>query len=162
MDRLLGEHGIQQDTPEARQQFERLMEARRLEETDEAALKVFRRGWCLGAEEFRQRMLEQMEGKLGAHHSGELRRESAEAKAERILAEELRRLGWTPEGLATRRKSDPGKLAVAARLRKETTLSIKAIAARVGLGTSKGASSNLHKWMRARPSENTPQGDLEI
>ncbi len=122
-----------------------------------AALKVFRRGWCVGAEEFRQRMLEQMEGKLGEHHSGELRRESAEVRAERILAEELRRLGWRPENLAVRRKSDPGKLAIAARLRNETTLWIKDIAARVGLGTSKGANSNLHKWMRARPSENTRQ-----
>jgi hypothetical protein len=36
-------------------------------------------------------MLAQMEGKLGVHHSGELRRETAEAKAERIVAEELAR-----------------------------------------------------------------------
>src|SRR5437899_11635331 len=58
VDRLLGEHGIQQDTPAGRQEFERRMETRRLEETDEEALKVFRRGWCLGSEEFRKQMLE--------------------------------------------------------------------------------------------------------
>jgi putative transposase len=34
VDRLLGEHGIQQDTPAGRQQFERQMERRRLEEVD--------------------------------------------------------------------------------------------------------------------------------
>jgi hypothetical protein len=140
--------------------FERLMEARRLEETDEATLKVFRRGWCLGGQQFRQRMLEQMGGKLGEHHSGELRRETADAKAERILAEGLRHLGWTRENLATRRKSDPGKLAIGARLRKETTLSIKDMAARVGLGTSKGAHSNLHKWRDAQSPENPAQGRL--
>ena len=46
-----------------------------------------------------------MEGKLGDHHSGELRRETAEAKAERILVQELRSLGWTQADLAMRRKS---------------------------------------------------------
>src|SRR5882724_739205 len=64
VDRLLGEHGIQQDTAAGRQEFERRMEARRLAETDEEALKIFRRGWCLGGEEFRKEMLEKMEGKL--------------------------------------------------------------------------------------------------
>src|SRR5438876_12247259 len=63
VDRLLGEHGIQRATAAARQEFERRMEARRLEETDEEALKIFRRGWCLGGEEFRKEMLEKMEGK---------------------------------------------------------------------------------------------------
>ena len=158
VDRLLGEHGILQDTAEARQQFERLMEARRLAETAEAALEVFRRGWCLGSQQFREAMLERMEGKLGDHHAGELRREAAEAKAERILAEELRGLGWTQDDLALRRKSDPGKLAIAARLRKETTLSIKNLAARVHLGTSRAANSNLHKWMRDQARDNPAQG----
>ncbi len=148
VDRLLGEHGIQRATAAARQEFERRMEARRLEETDEEALNIFRRGWCLGGEEFRKQMLEKMEGKLGEHHSGELRRETADAKAKRIVAQELRRLGWKETELASRRKSDPAKLAIAARLRKETTLSIKSIAARVHLGTSKSANARLHTWMR--------------
>jgi hypothetical protein len=41
--------------------------------------------------------------------------------------------------LVSRRKSDPGKLEIAARLRRETTLSIKAIAKPTHLGTSKSA-----------------------
>jgi REP element-mobilizing transposase RayT len=157
-DRLLGEHGIQQDTASGRREFEKRMEARRLEETDEAALKVFRRGWCLGGPEFKQRMLEKMEGKLGEHHSGELHRETAAAKAGRIVGEELRRLGWDEAGLESRRKTDPAKLAIAARLRKETTLSIKAIAIRVHLGTSKSANASLHKWMKAAPPSHSIQG----
>ena len=48
VDRLLGEHGIQEDTPASRAQFEQWMERRRLEETDREALKVLRRGWCWG------------------------------------------------------------------------------------------------------------------
>ena len=38
-------------------------------------------------------------------------------KADRILAEELSRLGWTESDLAARRRSDPSKLAGAVRLR---------------------------------------------
>lgn len=152
VDRLLGEHGIQRDTAAGRQEFERRMEARRWEETDRAALKVFRRGWCLGSTEFKQQMLEWMEGKLGENHSGELRRDAAEARAERIISGELRRLNWKEADLASRRKSDPAKLAIAARLRKETTLTIKSIAARVHLGTSRSANARLHGWMRAQES----------
>jgi hypothetical protein len=37
---------------------------------------------------------------------------------------------------------------IAARLRRETTLSIKQIAERVQLGTSKSANARLHKWMK--------------
>ncbi len=68
------------------------------------------------------------------------------------MEEELRRLGWDQRELALRRKSDPGKLTMAARLRRETMLSLKAIAARVGLGTSKGANVRLHEWMKRNQS----------
>ena len=81
------------------------MERRRLEETDPEALKVLRRGWCLGSQSFRREMLLRMEGKLGDHHSGELHRASAEAKAERIIAEELQRRGWQEADLFARRKN---------------------------------------------------------
>jgi hypothetical protein len=113
-----------------RQEFERHMEVRRLEEADEGELKPLRRGWCLGSEQFRQEMLERMDGKLGENHSGELHRETAEQKANRILSEELSRWGWTESDLAARRRSDPDRLAIAVRLRNETTLPVKWIAAR--------------------------------
>jgi hypothetical protein len=150
VDRLLGEHGIQQDTPVGRQEFERRMEARRLEAQDEEGLKALRRGWCVGGEAFRKEQLVRMEGRLGEHHSGELRRETDQAKCERIVAEELARLGWKESDLGSRRKSDPSKLALATRLRRETTLPIKSIAARVQLGTSKSANARLHRTMRAK------------
>jgi REP element-mobilizing transposase RayT len=157
VDRLLGEHGLGSDTAANRQEFERRMETRRLAETDEEGLKDLRRGWCLGGGEFKRQMLEAMEGKLGEHHSGELRRETAEAKAERIVAEELSRQGWNESDLATRRKSDPGKLKLAVRLRKETTLTIKAIASRVHLGSSRSAYVRLYEWIKS--SEATRQAD---
>jgi len=79
-----------------------------------------------------------------------LRQETAEAKAERIMAEELLRRGWTETDLAARRKRDPDKLAISARLRRERTLPIKSIATRVGLGTSKSGNARLHAWMHSQ------------
>ena len=72
------------------------------------------------------------------------------------MGEELARLGWTSSELTERRKSDPDKLALAARLRRETTLSLRTIAARVHLGSSKSANALLHRWMR-EPA-NAPKG----
>lgn len=77
-----------------------------------------------------------------------MRRETAEAKGERIISEELQRRGWSAGELADRRKNDPDKMAIAVRLRRETTLSIKAIAAHLHLGTSNTANVRLHRAMR--------------
>ena len=143
VDRLLGEHGIQGDTPAGRAEFERRMEARRVAESDGSEWAAVRRGWCLGSEEFRQELLERMAGRLGEHHAGKLRLESAEAKAERIIKAELQRLGWTEQDLKQRHKSDPAKLALAWRVRQETTLTLKAIAGRLYLGTWKSARTRL-------------------
>ena len=151
VERLLGEHGIGRDTEAGRREFEERMEGRRLEETDPEALKSLRRGWCLGGEAFKQAMLRQAAEGLREHHSGEQRLESAVAKGERIIAEELQRLGWKPEDLAARRKSDPEKVAMAMRLRRETTLTIKHIASRLSLGTPKSASTRLREWQIAHP-----------
>ena len=90
-----------------------------------------------GSEQVGQEMLERMDGKLGDNHSGELHRETTAQKANRILPEELFRRGWTESDLAARWRSDPGKLAIAVRLRNETTLPVKWIAARVQIGTAK-------------------------
>ena len=149
VDRLLGEHGIRKDTAEGRLEFERRMEARRLAEAEDETLKGLRWGWCFGSEEFRRRMLEEIEKVAGTSVSGGLRQETAINKADRIVAEELKRLQWTEEDLRRRRKSDPGKLRIAARVRRETILSLRSIAKRVGLGSSKSANAKLHTWMQA-------------
>ena len=66
-----------------------------------------------------------LEGDLGESQAGDLRRESAEVRAERIIAEELRRQGCRGADLAER-KGDPVKQALAARLRRETTACLPA------------------------------------
>lgn len=162
VDRLLGEHGLQADTAAAREEFERRTEARRLQPGDEQALKALRRGWCLGSQEFKQGKLEELDGQVSQHHFGQMRLEVAQAKAERIIAEELGRLGWPESELALRRKRDPDKLQIAMRLRKETTLSVKDIAARLQLGTPGSASVCLLAALDKAPGGVLTQGRLGI
>jgi hypothetical protein len=88
---------------------------------------------------------------LGEHRPGELKRESAQAKAERILRGELKRLGWTEGHLKRRAKSDPAKLTSAARLRRETALTLRELAARLALGTRKRLNAKLNGWKKANP-----------
>ena len=91
---------------------------------------------------------------MGEHHFGQLRLETAQTKAERIIAEELARLGWQEAELAARRKQDPDKVQLAQRLRQETTLSVRQIAERLHLGTPKSASFRLlNKRQQARSSQ---------
>lgn len=138
------------------------MERRRQEETAPEALQALRRGWCLGSPNFRREMLLRMEGRLGEHHAGELHRASAEAKAERIIGEELQRRGWQEADLLAGRKNDAVKLEIATRLRRETTRSTKAIAGRMHLGSSKAAHRSLHSYRRSGGVATAGQGQLGI
>jgi hypothetical protein len=36
-------------------------------------LKALWRGWCLGSDQFKQQKLQEIDGKVGEHHFGELR-----------------------------------------------------------------------------------------
>ena len=98
----------------------------------------------------------------GEHHCGEPHRASAEAEAERITGEELQGQTWQEEDLLARRKSDAVTLDMAARLRRETTLSTKLIAARMHPGSSKAANRSLHSFMRGGEAASTGQEQLGI
>jgi hypothetical protein len=124
------------------------MEARRAEAADGAEWQGIRRGWCLGSKAFKESRLERMAGQLIKHHAGGPKRTNAERQGKRIIAEELQRLGWNARELKQRRKSDPAKLAIAARLRRETTLTLSWIAARLHGGTCKGFNAILHRWRK--------------
>jgi putative transposase len=132
-DRLLGEKGIPRDTAAGRAHFGRLMELRRKAEASEK-YEELRRGWYVGSEEFRKELLVLAARKVGANHYGAERQETGEQKAERIVEEEVRRLRCTEPELLGRRKGDAGKVAIARRLRKESTMSFKWIAERLRMG----------------------------
>jgi hypothetical protein len=88
-----------------------------------------------GDKAFRAELIEQMSLKMGAGHYGEERHKSEEQKAERILNEELKRRGWREPELGLRPKADKLKIALAQRLRKETTMSLKWIVVRLRMGS---------------------------
>jgi len=67
--------------------------------------------------------------------SGDEIRESEEHKARRIIQEELARLKWTLRDLQSTRKGDPRKIRIAKRLRAQTTMTLKWIAAQLHMGT---------------------------
>jgi putative transposase len=147
VDRVLGESGIPRDSAAGRRAFERIMEDRRRQSEDKS-FNPIRRGWCFGDEAFRQELLDKVSSQAGPHHYGEELRESAAAKAERIVAEELRRRGWAERELSLRRKGDPGKVAIAERLRRETTMTLAWIAHRLQMGTKTHLAHLLYRRRR--------------
>lgn len=155
VDRMLGESGIQQDDAAGRSELERRLESRRDDASEE--FDDVRRGWCFGDEQFRQELLTRVEGSAGSHHFGSEIHEAAEAKASRIIDEELRRAVWSGAELKLRQKGDPQKVMIARRLRSETTVTLQWIAAQLHMGT-KTHLSHLLYWQRRAESENqTPE-----
>lgn len=146
VDRLLGEHGIPKDSTAGRNHFERRMEERRAAE-DPAQYKEIRRGWCYGDAAFRRELLGQMAGRFGASHYGEEIQETAVEKAERLVAAELKKQGWSEEELKERKKGDAAKVKMAARLRQETTMTLSWIAERLHMGT-KTHLAHLLYWQK--------------
>jgi hypothetical protein len=62
------------------------------------------------------------------------------------------RWGWTEEELGRARQKAPGKMAIAARLRRTTNLTRKWIAVRIGSGTSQSANARVNQWLRNHPN----------
>jgi putative transposase len=146
-DRLLGEHGIPKDSRAGLRQFALRMEARRQEEGNPEQYRKIRRGWCLGDAAFRKELLEQMHGRFAEHHDGPEKVESAEEKAEGIIAQEMKKLRWKEGELERRPKGDAGKVRIAARLREETTVTLKWIAQRLQMGTWTHVTNRLY-WAK--------------
>ena len=60
----------------------------------------------------------------GPEHRGEDVRQSAQPRAERIVQEELGKLGWGVPDLAGRPRGDGQKVRIAECLRRETTMTL--------------------------------------
>src|ERR1035437_3112793 len=152
VDRLLGEKGIPKDREAGRRQFGLQMERRRAEESA-ADYEQIRRDWVLGSEAFRQELLAAAVERVGPSHYGAQRQETGLQKAERIVREEVERLGWREDELWPRRKGHRAKVLLARRLRQETTMSLKWIAERLQMGSWTYVSNLLNE-----PPQTLPQG----
>jgi REP element-mobilizing transposase RayT len=151
VDRLLGDKRIPRDTPAGRRELARQMELRRTQE-ESAEYREIRQGWCLGSEEFREELLASAADRAGSNHYGSDRFESGQERARRMIREELKRLGWTQSQLTQRRKGDKHKVALARRLRAETTMSLAWIAEHLEMG-SWSYVSNLLRTTKSANSE---------
>jgi len=143
VDRVMGEWGVRGDSAAGRRQLERGIEQRKeLEWSQEHSdWKKLRRGWCWGPKSFREELLEKIGEKRGGQHYGEELGESDEQKAERLVRQMLRQKGWTETDLGKRKKSDRKKAAMAARLRRETTMKWEWIAKWMLMGHWRTASN---------------------
>src|SRR6185436_4525067 len=144
VDRVLGEAGIPKDSPAGRDEFAKRMELRRWESDEEMYQKV-RRGWVLGSEQFRAELLGAIKSANREHTNGEELRQSEEQRAEQIVREELRHLGWTTQQLRATLKGDPRKLKIARRLRQETTMTWTWIANRLHAGVWRHLANRLRQ-----------------
>ncbi len=147
VDRLMGEYGIPKDSPAGRRALARAV-ASRQGEKEPAGYAAIRRGWCFGEEEFRKELLVRVSERLGAEHYGGERGEAAEAKAERMVKAELHRRRWVEADLEQRAKGDRMKVDLAARLRKDSLVTVRWIAARLHMGTPGYVNNRLYRWRK--------------
>jgi len=149
VDRLLGEWSIPRDSQAGWEDLAGRMEARhRAEGTGEYEP----REWCLGGEEFRRELLAQVSERATPQDGGEEVRQSARAKAQRIAQEASDALGWAAPDLQGRHKSAPQQVRIAARLRRETTMTLEWIADRLCLGAATHFASLLQRQSQKGPS----------
>jgi len=120
------------------------MEQRRKEETA-ADYDSLRRGWYLGSEQFRRDPRAEAVEQVRENDCGADRQETGEQKAERLLREEFQRLARKEKGLPLQDKADRSKVALARRLRQETTMSLKCIARRLEMGSWTYVADLLHE-----------------
>jgi REP element-mobilizing transposase RayT len=109
---------------------------------DAAATKALKRGWYLGKESFKDRLLKLLEKPAARSRSGGAARgegparDRGEKEAGRLLAEGIRELGLPGDrkGLVGLKKSDPRKVKLATLLRAHTSVSNEWIAGKLAMG----------------------------
>ena len=115
---------------------------------DAEATKALKRGWYLGKESFKDRLLKLVEkpaarrrGASAARGEGPIR-DRGEKEAARLVSEGVRALGLPGDlqGLEKLRKSDPRKVRLALLLRTHTSVSNEWIAGKLAMGHPGGVS----------------------
>ena len=140
IDRLLGEHGLQQDTAASRREFERRMKQAQLEP---GAQEVMRSGWKIGAEDFRDWLADKLARRGRKGERARERRETDTALAESMVREALAKARWRESDLATQPKGHQLKVGIAQQLRRQTPMNRQWIADRLSMGSASYVSNLL-------------------
>jgi hypothetical protein len=144
--RTLGEHGIQEDSPERRIQFQQRMELRRSEGEVPERSAVLRRSWRLGA-------------CPGRKHELARERETNTERAERRVRDRFDALDWTEQSWAQQPKGYPEKLHLARQLRRRTPMMRHWIGRRLGIGSPSYPSDPLGQAGEDAPDHRRPRSD---
>lgn len=146
VERVLGATGAGRDDRRGRRRYEAYVESRALEvearkraaKELEADWKAIRRGWYLGGESFRDRLLDRLgkvlKGRRRESQGGPEVRERRGRDAEEELRRALKNLGWEEEGVLGGAKGSEHKQVLAWWLRKRTVVGREWIAQRLGMG----------------------------
>jgi hypothetical protein len=134
VDRVLGEHGLSEDGARARREFSRRMETLRSDE-DEESRKLLQRGWRLGAQDLLDRLQERITAPLSDNHDREQVAETMQARAARLLAQELKSRKLSPTAPGALPKGDPLKVRHAEQLHREIPMTLRWIADALQMGS---------------------------
>jgi REP element-mobilizing transposase RayT len=140
VDRLLGEHGLEKDTAATQREFKRRMKCARLEQGEEALL---RRGWKIGAEDFRDRLADKLARRGQRGERAKERAETDAVLAERMVREALATICWREIDLAIQPKGHALKVKIARQLRTQTPMNRQWIADRLKMGSASYVSTLL-------------------
>ena len=156
--RVMGNLGL---GPEERDRYEAYMEGRVIElgiKAGRTALneqwKRIRRGWYLGDDGFRGRMLKYVKEKLGkgrpTSYSGEAKRAHGQAEAQRLLGLGLAALKVGDRQLQDGAKGMPEKQALAWWLCQKTTVARRWVCERLGMGDESRVSKAIRRMKEGR------------
>ena len=119
-------------------------------------------GGAWGDEQFRRELLEQVSARPGPSHFGEAVQEAVEARADRLVVEALKRLGWREEVLRAKRKGDPSKVALARELRSQTRMPLAWIVERLWMGSRGYLAWLLGRGRQSAPGSTPKQTSLQL
>jgi REP element-mobilizing transposase RayT len=142
VDRLLGEHGLQEDNARGRREFERRMAAAR-QEPGGGEERHLRKGWKVGAEDFSDWLSDKLARRGRGGEKAAQRQETDAALAGRLVREALAVARWREIDLTLEPKGHPLKVEIARQLRAQTPMSRQWIAERLKMGSASYVSNLL-------------------
>ena len=157
LERVLGAFNLVKDR-RGRKSYLACLEARARDHggaIDGKAMEALRRGWYLGEEGFKDKLLglldntaEKPRGKNS--HAGDAVRAHYQGEAERIVSNLVEALGLpeSREDLVLLKKSDPRKVVCAALVKRRTTVSNDWIAERLAMGHPASLSQHVNRLRR--------------
>jgi len=140
VDRLLVEHGIAADNARGRREFRDTMALRCGQEghAEEKLWPEIRRGWRFGAEDFIERVAEKIptpDVKSLGSHIRDVHQDTMEEKSRSLIGAYLSKLRMGEDEFRGLKKGHPLKVKLAARLRRETTMTMAWIAGELNAGS---------------------------